>query len=184
MRIREHQLQGKLSVESVCASVSFHLQIYLLQPAFPSLFSSPCFRDAFPDWVEFTGAAFHARLAPAPPIRRGFSPSVPPSPSPSALPTASQHPLLTHFSAPSSPQPSSVPQERPPGAEAPLSHTQFQGLQQQPQTQNNLLGREYVSRKVCLNHIWMILSGSAPGALGSSCFFGPPHAGAIRIQHQ
>ncbi|XP_060117997.1 stabilizer of axonemal microtubules 4 [Heteronotia binoei] len=43
--------------------------------------------------------------------------------------------------------PSSEPQERPPGTEAPMSHTQFQGLQQQPQTQNNLLGREHVGSK-------------------------------------
>ncbi|XP_061469045.1 stabilizer of axonemal microtubules 4 [Rhineura floridana] len=37
----------------------------------------------------------------------------------------------------------------PPDAEVPgpLSHSQFQGLQQQPQTQTNLLGREYVGNK-------------------------------------
>ncbi|XP_048341651.1 protein phosphatase 1 regulatory subunit 32 isoform X2 [Sphaerodactylus townsendi] len=39
------------------------------------------------------------------------------------------------------------PQEHPPGGEGPLSHTQFQGLQRLPQTQNNLLGRENVGNK-------------------------------------
>ncbi|KAH0621072.1 hypothetical protein JD844_022090 [Phrynosoma platyrhinos] len=41
------------------------------------------------------------------------------------------------------------PQAAPPSAEVsgPLSHTQFQGLQRQPQTRTNLLGREYVGNK-------------------------------------
>ncbi|XP_054826233.1 protein phosphatase 1 regulatory subunit 32 isoform X2 [Eublepharis macularius] len=43
--------------------------------------------------------------------------------------------------------PSLGPQECPSGEEAPLSHTQFQGLQQQPQTKNNLLGQEHVGYK-------------------------------------
>nr|XP_056707169.1 protein phosphatase 1 regulatory subunit 32 [Euleptes europaea] len=41
----------------------------------------------------------------------------------------------------------SPPQERPPGGQVTQSHTQFRGLQQQPQTQNNLLGRECVGNK-------------------------------------
>ncbi|KAL7992001.1 hypothetical protein Chor_016257 [Crotalus horridus] len=45
--------------------------------------------------------------------------------------------------------PSSVPHGPPPNAEAsgPLSHSQFQGHQRQPQTQTNLLGREYMGNK-------------------------------------